>query len=66
MDEDIDQNMDKDGGFPSAAALFGGMLGPYRLNDLALVTALAIDQAENNQVRATVQFILPQNQSGGG
>ncbi|CAM4426469.1 MAG: Ger(x)C family spore germination protein [Paenibacillus macerans] len=44
----------------------GGCWDRTELNDLALVTALAIDQAENNQVRATVQFILPQNQSGGG
>lgn len=44
----------------------GGCWDRTELNNLALVTALAFDQAENNQVRATVQFILPQNQAGGG
>ncbi|WP_246061693.1 hypothetical protein [Paenibacillus oralis] len=44
----------------------GGCWDRTELNDLALITALAFDQAENNQVRATVQFILPQNQAGGG
>ncbi|MCM3699631.1 Ger(x)C family spore germination protein [Paenibacillus macerans] len=44
----------------------GGCWDRTELNDLSLVTALAFDQAENNQIRATVQFILPQNQAGGG
>lgn len=36
------------------------------LNDLALITAMAFDAAEDKQIRATVQIIIPQNQGGGG
>jgi len=36
------------------------------LNDLALVTALALDAGENNQIDTTVQFQLPRSQSGVG
>ncbi|WP_068501171.1 Ger(x)C family spore germination protein [Paenibacillus kribbensis] len=46
--------------------VLGGCWDRTELNDLALITALAFDKVENNQVRATVQFVLPQNQSGGG
>lgn len=46
--------------------LLAGCWDRTELNDLALITALAFDEAENNQVRATVQFVLPQNQAGGG
>ncbi|MGW9528351.1 Ger(x)C family spore germination protein [Paenibacillus terrae] len=46
--------------------LLGGCWDRTELNDLALISALAFDEAENNQVRATVQLIIPQNQTGGG
>ncbi len=46
--------------------LLGGCWDRVELNDLALITALAFDEAENHQVRATVQFVLPQNLAGGG
>ncbi|MDQ8734180.1 Ger(x)C family spore germination protein [Paenibacillus sp. LHD-38] len=36
------------------------------LNDLALITAMAFDQAEDKQIQVTVQIIIPQNQGGGG
>ncbi|PWW07133.1 spore germination protein KC [Paenibacillus cellulosilyticus] len=36
------------------------------LNDLALVTALALDVGEDNQIDTTIQFLLPRSQSGVG
>ncbi|MBD3919799.1 Ger(x)C family spore germination protein [Paenibacillus sp. PR3] len=36
------------------------------LNDLALVTALALDQGKNNDIVTTIQFLLPRSQSGVG
>ncbi|MDU0200834.1 MULTISPECIES: Ger(x)C family spore germination protein [Paenibacillus] len=35
------------------------------LNDLAIITAMAIDSEEDKQVRITIQFIIPQNLAGG-
>lgn len=46
--------------------LLGGCWDRWELNDLALITALAFDKAENNQIQVTVQMIIPQNQTGGG
>lgn len=46
--------------------LLGGCWDRTELNDLALVTALAFDMAENKQIRTTAQVIIPQNQSGAG
>ncbi|MFB5673392.1 Ger(x)C family spore germination protein [Paenibacillus terreus] len=46
--------------------LLGGCWDRTELNDLTLISALAFDTAENHQIRATVQFIIPQNQTGGG
>ncbi|RTE08399.1 Ger(x)C family spore germination protein [Paenibacillus whitsoniae] len=34
------------------------------LNDLAIITAMAIDSEEDKQVKITIQFIIPQNQVG--
>ncbi|MFM9278671.1 Ger(x)C family spore germination protein [Paenibacillus jiagnxiensis] len=45
--------------------VLGGCWDRTELNDLTLVSALAIDKAENHRVRATVQVIIPQNQGGG-
>jgi len=45
--------------------LIGGCWDRTELNDLAIVTAIAIDKAEKNQVRVSVQVIAPQKQSGG-
>lgn len=36
------------------------------LNDLALVTALALDKGKDNEVVTTIQFLLPRSQSGVG
>ncbi|RAP78584.1 Ger(x)C family spore germination protein [Paenibacillus montanisoli] len=47
-----------------ACMLLGGCWDRTELNDLALVTALAIDKAKNNQVRVTAQIFLPKNQMG--
>lgn len=45
--------------------LLGGCWDRTELNDLAIVTALAFDQAENGLIRTTVQVVVPQNQGGG-
>lgn len=58
--------------FKKSAILFllifflGGCWDRTELNDLALITAIAFDKAETNQVKVTVQIVIPQNQSGGG
>lgn len=44
--------------------LLGGCWDRTEINDLALITALALDQTENGQIQATVQIIIPQNQGG--
>ncbi|ULL13176.1 Ger(x)C family spore germination protein [Paenibacillus sp. H1-7] len=46
--------------------LLGGCWDRTELNDLAVVTALALDMGENNQIRTTIQVIIPQNQGAGG
>ncbi|NWL89119.1 MULTISPECIES: Ger(x)C family spore germination protein [unclassified Paenibacillus] len=46
--------------------LLGGCWDRIELDDMALISALAFDEAENNEVRATVQVILPQAQIGSG
>lgn len=46
--------------------LSGGCWDRTELNDLALVTALAFDKGDNNQIQTTVQVIMPQNLSAGG
>ncbi|NRF93274.1 Ger(x)C family spore germination protein [Paenibacillus frigoriresistens] len=47
-------------------SLLGGCWDRTELNDLALITALAFDKAENNQVKVTVQIVIPQVQGGVG
>ncbi|MFD1177038.1 Ger(x)C family spore germination protein [Paenibacillus puldeungensis] len=44
--------------------LLGGCWDRKELNELALVSALSLDKAENNQIQATVQLVLPQSQTG--
>ncbi|MDF2963587.1 MAG: spore gernimation protein GerC [Paenibacillus sp.] len=44
--------------------ILGGCWDRTELNDLALITALAFDKAENNQILTTAQIIIPQSQSG--
>jgi spore germination protein KC len=44
----------------------GGCWDRTELNDLALITALAFDKAENNQIQVTAQIIKPRSPSGGG
>lgn len=46
--------------------MLGGCWDRIELNDLALITALAFDKGENNQIQVTAQIIIPQNQGGGG
>ncbi|MDR6551736.1 Ger(x)C family spore germination protein [Paenibacillus qinlingensis] len=36
------------------------------LNDLALISALALDQTEDNQIQVTAQILVPQSQDGAG
>lgn len=45
--------------------LLEGCWDRTELNDLALITALAFDKGKNNNVRVSVQLVIPQNQSGG-
>ncbi|MDQ0194279.1 Ger(x)C family spore germination protein [Paenibacillus wynnii] len=46
--------------------LLEGCWDRTELNDLAIVTAMSFDKAEDNQIITTVQIIVPQNQGGGG
>lgn len=46
-------------------SMLGGCWDRTELNDLAMITALAIDQTDDNKIRTTVQVMIPQNQSGG-
>ncbi|MDD9271928.1 Ger(x)C family spore germination protein [Paenibacillus sp. GCM10023248] len=46
--------------------LSGGCWDRTELNDMALITALAFDKGDNNQIKTTIQFIMPQNLSAGG
>jgi len=45
--------------------LLSGCWDRTELNDLAMITALAFDKAENNQIQTTVQISIPQSQGGG-
>lgn len=47
-------------------SLLGGCWDRTELNDLALITALAFDKSENNQIKVTVQIVIPQSQGGVG
>ncbi|MCY9693442.1 Ger(x)C family spore germination protein [Paenibacillus alginolyticus] len=47
-------------------SLLGGCWDRTELNDLALITALAFDKSEDNQVKVSVQVVIPQNQGGAG
>jgi spore germination protein KC len=46
--------------------LLGGCWDRTELNDLALISALAFDKSENNQIQVTAQILVPQSQSVGG
>ncbi|MBA2939857.1 Ger(x)C family spore germination protein [Paenibacillus sp. CGMCC 1.16610] len=46
--------------------ILGGCWDRVQINDLALITALAIDQAEDNLIQVTVQIVIPKNHGGGG
>jgi spore germination protein KC len=46
--------------------LLGGCWDRVELNNLALITAIAFDKAEDNQIQVTAQIIIPQNLPGGG
>lgn len=46
--------------------LLAGCWDRTELNDLALITALAMDTAKNNKVQVTAQIIIPQSQPGVG
>ncbi|WP_449267218.1 Ger(x)C family spore germination protein, partial [Gordoniibacillus kamchatkensis] len=48
--------------FSALLSLLPGCWDRTELNDLALVTALVFDKAENNQIQLTAQIIIPQNQ----
>ncbi|MFD0695047.1 Ger(x)C family spore germination protein [Paenibacillus sp. GCM10027628] len=46
--------------------LLSGCWDRTELNDLAVVSVLALDKTENNLIQTTVQIVIPQNQTGGG
>lgn len=49
----------------SIFAFLEGCWDRTELNDLALITAMSFDLAEDKQIETTVQIIIPQNQGGG-
>lgn len=46
--------------------LLVGCWDRIELNNLALITAIAFDKAEDNRIQVTAQIIIPRNQGGGG
>ncbi|CAH1209192.1 Spore germination protein B3 [Paenibacillus allorhizoplanae] len=46
--------------------LLSGCWDRTELNDLALISALALDKSEDNQIQVTAQILVPQSQSSAG
>lgn len=52
--------------FILSICLLGGCWDRTELNDLALISALALDKSEDNQIQVTAQILVPQNQNSAG